>query len=197
MLHLLSCDLQAASASRSKDADTSVLPREFSLDSVASSLTATGSDIQELASGAIEDTKAAVQSAAEQAAFKAQLIQRREARARCALLPMSLSHTHNLQACATPLSALSCSPSSLTARLTAGVLNIQGTDDVQNGSHYGIHRDYSHGNLCRSLPLHLAHAERRRLPCCGSSSHSSADLWWRGETCPSALPPALSDCLLT
>ena len=93
-LHLLNCDLQGASASRSKDADTSVLPREFSLDSIASSLTATGNDIHELASEAIEDTKAAVQSAAEQAAFKTQLIKRREARARCAVFLMLLSHTH-------------------------------------------------------------------------------------------------------
>ena len=91
-LDLLNCGLQAASASRSKNAETSVLPGEFSLDSVASSLKATGTDIHELASEAIEDTKAAVQNAAEQAAFKAQLIQRREARARCAASLMLSPH---------------------------------------------------------------------------------------------------------
>lgn len=73
---------QGTSKSRAEEAEASVRPGEFDIEAIASSLSATSSDLQELASEAIEDTKAAVQSAAQRAAFQAQMLQRREARAR-------------------------------------------------------------------------------------------------------------------
>jgi len=73
---------QGTSESRTRKAEVSARPAEFDIETIANSLSATGSEIQEMAVVAIEDTKAAVQSAAQQAAFKAQLLQRREARAR-------------------------------------------------------------------------------------------------------------------
>lgn len=75
---------QGTSESRTKEAEAPVRPGDFDIETIASSLSATGSELQEKAVEAIEDTKAAVQSAAQQAAFKAQLLQRREARARYA-----------------------------------------------------------------------------------------------------------------
>lgn len=85
---------QGTSASRTEKAEACSRAGEFSIDTIASSLTATGNEIQELASEAIEDTKAAVQGAAQQAAFRAQLIQRREARARCGWPLCRLLHGH-------------------------------------------------------------------------------------------------------
>ena len=75
---------QGTSRSRAEEARAPVRAGELDIETIASSLSATGSEIQEMASEAIEDTKAAVQVAAQRAAFQAQLLQRREARARWA-----------------------------------------------------------------------------------------------------------------
>ena len=73
---------QETSETRVEEKGASVIPGDLSVETIASSLSATGNELQEKGVEAIEDTKAAVQSAAQQAGFKAQLLQRREARAR-------------------------------------------------------------------------------------------------------------------